>query len=47
MAIIKNDPTMATEIFVEIFTEIYKSLNEKDKRESLGLGVKNILGSSI
>ena len=36
MAIIKNDSTIATEIFVELFSEIYKSLNEKEAREELG-----------
>ncbi len=29
MALIKGDTTFATEIFVEVFTEIYKSLNDK------------------
>lgn len=47
MAMIKNDPTIATEIFVEIFSELYKDQNEKVKREELGNGIKNILGKSI
>lgn len=47
MAMIKGDTTMATEIFVEIFTEIYKNINEKNEREELGKGVKSLLNSSI
>ena len=47
MAIIKNDQTVATEVFVEIFSEVYKSHLEVDQRNELGKGVKNILNNSI
>lgn len=47
MAIIKNDSTIATEIFVELFSEIYKQQNEKETRTQLGEGVKQIMSKSI
>ena len=40
MALIKSDTTIATEIFVELFSEIYKDLNDHDSRSVLGNGVK-------
>lgn len=42
-ALIKRDTTIATEIFVEVFTQIYKTLNEKETRATLGDGVKKML----
>ena len=36
MAIIKNDQTIATEIFVELFSKIYTEMNEESDREDLG-----------
>ncbi len=33
MALIKADNTVATEIFVEVFSEIYKALNLKETRQ--------------
>ena len=47
MALIKSDNTVATEIFVEVFSEIYKALNLKETRQQLGDGVKRILNTSI
>ncbi len=47
MALVKSDTTIATEIFVEVFSEIYKSHNEKETRKQLGGGVKKVLDSSI
>ena len=47
MALIKADSTIATEVFVEVFSEIYKSLNQKETRHQLGDGVKKVLNSSI
>lgn len=47
MALIKADNTVATEIFVEVFSEIYKALNLKETRQYLGDGVKRILNTSI
>ncbi len=47
LALIKQDTTIATEIFVEVFSEIYKNSNEKDTRVKLGEGVKKVLNSSI
>lgn len=47
MALIKADNTIATEIFVEVFSEIYKSLNQKETRQQLGDGVKKVLATSI
>lgn len=46
-ALIKRDTTIATEIFVEVFNELYKGLNEKETRKSMGDGVKSILKQSI
>jgi|LauGreDrversion4_2_1035121.scaffolds.fasta_scaffold06558_8 hypothetical protein len=45
-ALVKRDPTIATEIFVELFSEIYKSMNQVEARQSLGQGVKRVLGES-
>ena len=47
MAIIKNDSTIATEIFVEIFRELYKSMDDKINREKLGVGIRMVLENSI
>lgn len=47
MAVIKNDSTIATEMFVELFGEIYKEQNENERREQLGKGVKQIMEGSI
>ncbi|CDW71353.1 dna-dependent protein kinase catalytic subunit [Stylonychia lemnae] len=46
-AITKSDLTIATEVFVEIFSELYKSQNDQQQRELLGQGVRNILNESI
>lgn len=46
MAIVRADSTIATEIFVEIFQEIYKDQKDKQVRLELGNGLKNILSSS-
>ena len=46
MAIVRSDSTIATELFVEIFQEIYKGLKDKKVRQDLGNGLKNILSSS-
>jgi len=45
-ALVKRDPTIATEVFVELFSEIYKSLNVEEERQSLGAGVKRVLNDS-
>ena len=47
MAVIKNDVTVATEVFVELFSELYKSLTEQSTREILGEGVKKVLNDSL
>ena len=47
MGIIKNDATIATEVFVELFQELYKGSNEHEEREKLGKGVKNIMTQSL
>ena len=47
MALIKGDTTIATEIYVEVFTEIYKNINTKEERVIFGDGVKRLLSSSI
>jgi DNA-dependent protein kinase catalytic subunit len=46
MAIVRSDSTIATELFVEVFQEIYKGLKDKQARQDLGNGLKNILSSS-
>lgn len=45
-ALVKRDTTIATEIFVELFSEIYKSLNVQEERQVLGAGVKRVLSDS-
>jgi hypothetical protein len=45
-ALVKRDPTIATEVFVELFSEIYKSLNVQEERDVLGAGVKRVLNES-
>jgi DNA-dependent protein kinase catalytic subunit len=46
MAIVREDSTVATEIFVEVFQELYKNSKDADVRKQLGLGLTNILSSS-
>jgi DNA-dependent protein kinase catalytic subunit len=47
MALVRRDSTIATEIFVEIFTEIYVNITEEKRRHSLGQGIANILVQSV
>jgi hypothetical protein len=47
MALVKKDSTIATEILVEVFTEIYKDSNDLEKRRRLGEGISGILSQSI
>ena len=46
MAIVRADQSLATEVFVEVFQEIYKEQKDQDAREQLGLGLHKILSSS-
>lgn len=46
MAIVRADSTIATEIFVEIFQELYKDQKDEQVRLELGNGLKDILSSS-
>ena len=46
MLLIKRDSTIATEVLVELFTQMYKESNE-DIRKKLGDGIKGILQQSI
>jgi len=46
MAIVRADQSLATEIFVEVFQEIYKDQRDQEAREKLGLGLHKILSSS-
>ena len=46
MAIVRVDATIATEVFVEIFKELYTDQKDKQVRDSLGNGLKSILSSS-
>jgi DNA-dependent protein kinase catalytic subunit len=46
MAIVRVDATIATEIFVEVFKELYKDQKDKQVREALGNGLRAILDSS-
>lgn len=32
MAMIKNDVTIATEMFVELFSQLYKAINDQEAR---------------
>jgi hypothetical protein len=47
MAIVRRDSTIATEIFVELFTEIYTNTLDDDRRHKLGKGVSDILVQSV
>jgi hypothetical protein len=47
MALVRRDSTIATEVFVELFTEIYINTLEEDRRELFGKGIANILIQSI
>ena len=46
MAIARADSTIATEVFVEIFKELYSQEKDKDVRQKLGEGLRNILSTS-
>lgn len=46
MAIVRADSTIATEVFVEIFQELYKDQKDEQVRLELGNGLKDILSSS-
>ena len=46
MALVKRDSTIATEIMLELFTQIYKS-SPPENRKKLGAGIKGILQQSI
>jgi DNA-dependent protein kinase catalytic subunit len=46
MALVKRDSTIATEIMLELFTQIYKN-SQAESRKKLGAGIKGILQQSI
>ena len=46
MALARRDSTIATEVFVELFTQIYKETLDEKKRSDLGDGIVNILVNS-
>jgi len=46
MALVRADSTIATEVFVEIFKELYSDEKDREVRQRLGGGLKNILSSS-
>ena len=46
MVLVRRDSTIATEIMVELFTQIYKE-NSVEVRKKLGSGIKGILQQSI
>jgi hypothetical protein len=47
MALVQYDSTIATEILVELFSEIYKNCKDQEQRKRLGDGVSSILCQSI
>ena len=47
MALVQRDSTIATEVFVELFTQIYNQTESEEQRTLLGKGVSEILASSI
>jgi hypothetical protein len=47
MALVKRDSTIATEVLVELFTQIYKDTTAVEDRRKLGVGIKGILQQSI
>lgn len=46
MVLVQKDATIATELLVELFTEIYKQIKSADQRQRLGEGVRQILSRS-
>ena len=46
MAIVRADPTVATEVLVEVFKVIYSEQRDKQVRQKLGDGLRSILSSS-
>ena len=46
LAIVRADSTIATELLVEVFTQLYQEQRDKDVRAKLGDGLKHILASS-
>ena len=46
MALVRRDSTIATEVFVEVFTQIYNETLDEKKRSDLGEGIINILVNS-
>lgn len=47
MALVRRDSTIATEVFVELFIQIYNETRTEERKELLGKGVQDILASSI
>lgn len=43
MALVRRDSTIATEVFVELFTQIYNASESDEQKGLLGKGVKEIL----
>ena len=43
MALVRRDSTIATEFFVELFTQIYNASESDEQKGLLGKGVKEIL----
>jgi hypothetical protein len=46
MALVRSDSTIATEVFVEVFKEVYQDQKDKEVRQKLGSGLKTILSTS-
>jgi hypothetical protein len=47
MALVRKDSTIATELMVEVFTQLYKSLNNEKQRQDLGDGIHEMLKASV
>ena len=47
MALVRRDSTIATEVFVELFTQVYRDTVVDEQRSALGRGIQVILTQSI
>ena len=47
MALVRRDSTIATEVFVELFTQLYTNTIDEGRRRRMGAGISDILVQSV
>lgn len=47
MALVRKDSTIATEVLVEVFTQLYKYIQSEEIRQKLGEGIHEMLRQSV